>query len=85
MNIANISIKRPVFITVIMIALTILGYTSYQKLVLNEMPNVDMPYVSVMVTEPGATPEEIESKVTKKIEDAVGKISGVETYNFYCK
>ena len=79
MNIANISIKRPVFITVIMIALTILGYTSYQKLVLNEMPNVDMPYVSVMVTEPGATPEQIESKVTKKIEDAVGKISGIET------
>lgn len=79
MNIANISIKRPVFITVIMIALTILGYTSYQKLVLNEMPNVDMPYVSVMVTEPGATPEQIESKVTKKIEDAVGKISGIDT------
>jgi len=79
MNVANMSIKRPVFITVIMIALTILGYTSYQKLVLNEMPNVDMPYVSVVITEPGATPEEIESKVTQKIEDAVGKISGIET------
>jgi len=79
MNIANISIKKPVFITVIMIALTILGYTSYQKLVLNEMPNVDMPYVSVVVTEQGATAEQIESKVTKKIEDAVGKISGIDT------
>jgi Cation/multidrug efflux pump len=79
MKIANTSIKRPVFITVIMIALTILGYISYQKLVLNEMPNVDMPYVSVMIIEPGATPEQIEGKVTKKIEDAVGKISGIET------
>ncbi len=79
MNIANISIKKPVFITVIMIALTILGYTSYKGLVLNEMPNVDMPYVSVMVTEPGATAEQIESKVTKKIEDSVGKISGIDT------
>ncbi|OOM75599.1 multidrug resistance protein MdtC [Clostridium puniceum] len=79
MNIANLSIKKPVFITVIMIALTILGYTSYQKLVLNDMPNVDMPYVSVMIIEPGATPEQIESKVTKKIEDAVGKISGIDT------
>ncbi len=79
MNIANISIKKPVFITVIMIALTILGYTSYTGLVLNEMPNVDMPYVSVMVTEPGATAEQIESKVTKKIEDSVGKISGIES------
>lgn len=79
MKIANISIKRPVFITVIMIAITILGYTSYTKLTLNDMPNVDMPNVTVMVTEPGATPEEIESKVTQKIEDTVGKISGIDT------
>ena len=79
MNIANVSIKRPVFITVIMIALTILGYTNYQKLVLNDMPNADMPYVSVVVTDPGATPQELETKVTKKVEDAVQKISGVDT------
>ncbi|WP_459478846.1 efflux RND transporter permease subunit [Clostridium saccharoperbutylacetonicum] len=79
MNIANISIKRPVFVTVIMIALTILGYTNYQKLVLNDMPNADIPYVSVVVTEPGATPQELETKVAKKVEDAVQKISGVDT------
>jgi len=79
MNIANISIKRPVFITVIMIALTIIGYVNYEKLVLNDMPNADMPYVSIVVTEPGATPQELETKVTKKVEDAVQKISGVET------
>ncbi|OOM75605.1 multidrug resistance protein MdtB [Clostridium puniceum] len=79
MNIANISIKRPVFITVIMIALTILGYTNYQKLVLNDMPDADMPYVSVVVTQQGATPQELETKVTKKVEDAVQKISGVDT------
>ncbi|NMM62230.1 efflux RND transporter permease subunit [Clostridium sp. P21] len=79
MNIANISIKRPVLITVIMIALTILGFTNYQKLVLNDMPEADMPYVSVVVTERGATPQELETKVTKKVEDAVQKISGVDT------
>lgn len=78
MNIINTSIKKPVFITVIMIVLTILGFVSYQSLELNDMPNMDMPYVSVIVTEPGATPEQIESKVTKKIEDSVGKISGIE-------
>jgi len=78
MNIANISIKRPVFITVIMIALTILGYVNYEKLVLNDMPNADIPYVSVMVTEPGATPQEIETKITKKVEESAQKISGVE-------
>ncbi len=79
MKIANISIKRPAFITVVMIALTIVGYMSYKELTLNDMPNVEMPNITVMVTEPGATPEEIESKVTKKIEDAVGKISGIDT------
>ncbi len=78
MNIANISIKRPVFISVIMIALTILGYMSYEKLPLNDMPDADLPYVSVAVTEGGATPEEIESKITKKVEDAVQQISGVQ-------
>jgi HAE1 family hydrophobic/amphiphilic exporter-1 len=78
MKIANISIKRPVFISVIMIALTILGYISYSNLALNDMPDADLPYVSVAVTESGATPEEIESKVTKKVEDAVQQISGVQ-------
>lgn len=78
MNIANISIKRPVFISVIMIVLTILGFVCYKGLTLNDMPNADMPYVSVVVTENGATPENIESKVTKQIEDAVQQISGVQ-------
>ena len=78
MNIANISIKRPVFISVIMIVLTILGFVSYKGLALNDMPNVDMPYVSVSVTENGATPENIESKITKQIEDAAQQISGVQ-------
>ncbi|NOW04028.1 efflux RND transporter permease subunit [Clostridium beijerinckii] len=78
MNIANISIKRPVFISVIMIVLTILGFVSYKKLALNDMPNADLPYVSVVVTENGATPEEIESKITKKVEDSVQQISGVQ-------
>lgn len=79
MNIANISIKRPVFISVIMIVLTILGYVCYEKLALNDMPDADMPYVTVIVTEHGATPEEIESKITKQVEDAVQQISGVQS------
>ena len=57
MKIADISIKRPVFIIVIMITLTILGFVSYKSLALNDMPDADLPYVSVMITENGATPE----------------------------
>ena len=75
MNIANISIKKPVFITVIMMVLAILGFISYGSLELNDMPDTDLPYVTVVVTEPGATPETIETKVTRKREDAVQKIS----------
>ena len=78
MNIANISIKKPVFITVIMMVLAILGFISYGSLELNDMPDTDLPYVTVVVTEPGATPETIETKVTKNVEDAVQKISGVQ-------
>ena len=78
MNISNTSIKKPVFITVIMMVLTILGFISYGELELNDMPNADMPYVSVVITEPGATPEAIETKVTKKVEDTIQKISGVQ-------
>ena len=60
MKIADISIKRPVFIIVIMITLTILGFVSYKSLALNDMPDADLPYVSVMITENGATPEEMQ-------------------------
>lgn len=79
MKIADISIKRPVFIIVIMISLTILGFVSYKSLALNDMPDADLPYVSVMITEYGATPEEIETKITKEVEDAVQQISGVQS------
>lgn len=78
MNIANTSIKKPVFITVIMMILIILGFISYGSLELNDMPDADLPYVTVVVSEPGATPETIETKVTKNVEDAVQKISGVQ-------
>ena len=77
MNLANISIKRPVFITVVMIALAIVGMVCYEKLVVNDMPASDSATVSVSVTESGASPEDIETNVTKEVEDAVGKISGV--------
>jgi len=77
MNIANISIKKPVFITVIMMALAIAGMLCYNTLVVNDMPESDSPTVSVSVAESGASPQDIETNITSEIEDAVGKISGV--------
>lgn len=78
MSLADISIKRPVFITVIITALIVIGALCYKYLTINDMPEADIPYVTVTVVENGASPETLETKVTKKIEEAVGQISGVK-------
>ncbi len=77
MNIANVSIKRPVFITVIMLVFAIVGMVCYERLVVNDMPEAENASVSVSITETGGSPTDIETNVTKPVEDAVGKISRV--------
>lgn len=81
MILSDVSLKRPVFITVIIIALLALGVVSYEGLPMEQLPNVDMPTVTVTITQSGAAPDQIESKITKKVEDAVGQISGVKHVN----
>ncbi|MCT8975286.1 efflux RND transporter permease subunit [Clostridium sp. CX1] len=78
MFLSDVSLKRPVFITVIIIALLALGVVSYTSLPMDQLPDVDMPTVSVRIIQSGAAPDQIESKITKKVEDAVGQISGVK-------
>ncbi len=77
MKVANVSIKRPVFITVIMLVMAIVGMTCYERLVVNDMPEAENATVSVSITETGASPEDMETNITKSVEDAVGEISGV--------
>ncbi|MDF2524445.1 MAG: cation/multidrug efflux pump, partial [Clostridiales bacterium] len=77
MFLTDISLKRPVFITVIIIALLAMGIVSYTGLSLNSMPDVDPAYVSVTIILPGASPDQVESKVSKKVEESTGQISGV--------
>lgn len=78
MFLANVSIKRPVFIVVIFISLIVTGILSYTGLTINDMPEADIPTVTVTVTQKGASPDQLESKVTKKVEEVVGQISGVK-------
>lgn len=78
MKLADISIKRPVFATMMIVALIVLGLFSYIKLNVDLYPNVDIPYVMVTTILPGAGPEQIETDVTKKIEDAVNPVEGVD-------
>ncbi|WP_346354791.1 efflux RND transporter permease subunit [Azotosporobacter soli] len=78
MNLTSISLKRPVFATVIILALVVLGLFSYHSLDVDEYPNVEIPVVGITVKYNGASPEQIESKVTKKVEEAVSSVSGVD-------
>lgn len=78
MILSKLSIKRPVLITVFTIALVILGIQAYFKMPLNMMPDATIPVITVQVIYPGAGPEEIESNITKKIEDEVVTVSGLD-------
>ena len=73
----QVSLRNPVFATMVMVALMVLGLFSFQRLKIDQFPNIDFPVVVVTTEYPGASPEIIESEVTKKVEEAVNSISGV--------
>src|SRR6185295_16710293 len=75
---ASICVKRPVFATVIILTIVVVGVIGYFKLNVDRFPNVDFPIVTVVTTLPGAAPEQIETEVTDKLEEAVNTISGLE-------
>jgi HAE1 family hydrophobic/amphiphilic exporter-1 len=78
MKLADVSIDRPVFATMMILALIVLGLFSYLKLNIDQFPDIDFPYVTATTVLPGAGPEQIETDVTKRIEDAVNTIAGIE-------
>ena len=75
---ASISVKRPVFATVLILSFTVIGAFSFGRLGLDRFPKVDFPTVVVTTRLPGAAPEEIETEITDKIEEAVNTISGID-------
>src|SRR5688572_10835394 len=75
---ASISVKRPVFATVIILSLTVVGAFSFGRLGLDRFPKVDFPTVVVTTRLPGAAPEEVETEITDQIEEAVNTISGID-------
>src|ERR1700758_85564 len=76
---AQLCIKRPVFATMLITSLVVVGIFSYFSLGVDLFPKVDIPTVQVMVSDPGASPEEVETEITKKVEDSVNTISQVDT------
>ena len=73
----RVSLGNPVFATMVMLAFVVLGVFSYQRLKVDQFPDIDFPVVVVAADYPGASPEIIESEVTKKIEEAVNSIAGI--------
>jgi multidrug efflux pump subunit AcrB len=78
MWITRTSINQPVFATMVMLALVVLGAFSYQRLPVEQMPEINMPRVFISVPYPGASPEAIESDVIKPIENVVNSVDGVK-------
>ncbi len=78
MWITRVSINQPVFATMVMLALVVLGVFSYRLLPVEQMPEVTLPQVFVWVSYPGASPEAIENDVIKPIENVVNSVNGVK-------
>lgn len=79
MNLPSLSIKRPIFISCIVILMLILGFFSLLRMPVDMFPDVTFPVLFVQVTYPGASPLDLEKQVSKLIEDEVGSISGLKT------
>ena len=79
MWITKVSIKNPVFATMVMVALMVLGMFAYKRLGVESMPNVTLPFAAIEIEYPGASPEAVENDITRPVEDIVNTVSGVKT------
>ena len=77
-KLAELCIKRPVFATMLGVGLIVLGLFAYLKLGVDLFPKVEFPTVTVTTVLPGASPEEIETQITKRVEEAVNTIEGID-------
>jgi len=75
----RVSINNPVFATMMMAALLVLGAFSYSRLPVEQFPDVTFPVVVVQTEYPGASPENVEEEITRRVEEAVNTISGIKT------
>ncbi|MGZ5429614.1 MAG: efflux RND transporter permease subunit, partial [Thermoanaerobaculia bacterium] len=75
---ARLCVRRPVFASVLIIALFVVGVVGYSRLGVDRYPRVDFPTVAVITRLPGAAPEEVETEITDKIEESVNTIAGID-------
>ena len=75
---AALCVRRPVFASVIMLVLTVVGIFGYVRLGVDRFPKIDFPVVMVLTTLPGSAPEEVETEISDKIEAAINTVSGID-------
>ena len=78
MKLTQIAVDNPVFATMAMVALLVMGLFSYRQLGVDQFPNVDFPVVVVTTEYPGASPETVETEISRKIEESVNAIAGLK-------
>lgn len=79
MPLAKLAIRQPIFISMVLLALTVLGLLSYRHMGVDLFPDISFPVVSVSTPFPGASPEEVETLVTKPVEAAISTLNGIDT------
>ena len=75
---AALCVKRPVFATVLILSLTVIGAFSFTRLGVDRFPKFDFPTIVVTTVQPGAAPEQVETEITDKVEEALNTISGID-------
>ncbi len=85
MFLADASVKRPIAMSVLIIMLSFLGVMSLRTLGNDLLPTVDVPYVTISVVYSGASPDELETSVTRKIEDAISQVEGIKHIYSTCR
>lgn len=78
MFLSDVSIKRPVFATMMMVALVVLGVVAYQRLAIDEYPDITYPTVIAQTSYPGASPEVMMREVSKPLEEALNTVQGIK-------
>ena len=77
-KLAEICVRRPVFATMLILSITVVGVFSFRSLGVDLFPKIDLPTITVTVVNPGASPQEVETEITDKIEGAVNTVSGID-------
>lgn len=78
MKLSELAIRRPIYVIVLFVLLTVLGYMSYKNLGAELMPKFTPPMISVQIVYPGASPTEVENSLTRKVEDALSGLEGID-------